>query len=119
MIERRIKAQLRELLDSSPAGALLGPRQVGKTTLALDLTGRRPSIYLDLESDADRARLAEPELYLAEHEDRLVILDANVPYPAPMRDLLLQFATALSCPARREECCNSMSTGGSSFDRSI
>ncbi|MCP9231774.1 AAA family ATPase [Mesorhizobium sp. LMG 17147] len=46
-----------------PAVALLGPRQVGKTTLALELAERRPSIYLDLESDADRARLAEPELY--------------------------------------------------------
>lgn len=36
---------------------------------------RQPSIYLDLESEADRARLAEPELDLAEHEDKLVILD--------------------------------------------
>jgi len=75
MIERRITAQLSELLDSMPAVALLGPRQVGKTTLALTIAEQRPSIYLDLESDADRARLAEPELYLAEHEDKLVILD--------------------------------------------
>jgi len=75
MIERRIASQLVELLDEMPAVALLGPRQVGKTTLALDIAENRPSIYLDLESDADRARLAEPELYLAEHEDKLVILD--------------------------------------------
>jgi len=75
MIKRRITAQLSELLDSTPAVALLGPRQVGKTTLALTIAEQRPSIYLDLESDADRARLAEPELYLAEHEDKLVILD--------------------------------------------
>ncbi len=75
MIERRITAQLSELLDSMPAVALLGPRQVGKTTLALTIAEQRPSIYLDLESDADRARLAEPELYLAGHEDKLVILD--------------------------------------------
>lgn len=75
MIDRRIKTELSELLDSTPAVALLGPRQVGKTTLALTVAEQRPSIYLDLESHADRARLAEPELYLAEHEDKLVILD--------------------------------------------
>jgi uncharacterized protein len=75
MIERRIAAELAELLDSNPAVALIGPRQVGKTTLALTIAEERPSIYLDLESDADRAKLTEPELYLAEHTDKLVILD--------------------------------------------
>ncbi len=55
--------------------ALLGPRQAGKTTLALEVAGSRPSVYLDLESEADRAKLAEPELYLAQHADKLVILD--------------------------------------------
>jgi predicted AAA+ superfamily ATPase len=62
-------------VDESAAVALLGPRQVGKTTLALALSRERPSIYLDLESAADRAKLAEPELYLPQHEDKLVILD--------------------------------------------
>lgn len=75
MIKRRITTELFELLDTSPAVALIGPRQVGKTTLALEIAAQRPSIYLDLESDADRAKLAEPELYLAGHEDKLVILD--------------------------------------------
>jgi predicted AAA+ superfamily ATPase len=75
MIERRIAAELIARLNEAPAVALLGPRQVGKTTLALEIGARRPSIYLDLESDSDRARLDEPELYLGEHEDKLVILD--------------------------------------------
>ncbi|RJG57890.1 ATP-binding protein [Sphingobium terrigena] len=75
MIERRIAAQLTERLDTTPAVALLGPRQVGKTTLARVIGEQRPSLYLDLESDADRARMADPELYLAGHEDKLVILD--------------------------------------------
>ena len=74
MIERRIKADLAATIDSSPAVALLGPRQVGKTTLAQEIARMRPSLYLDLESEADRARLAEPKLYLAGHEDKLVIL---------------------------------------------
>jgi hypothetical protein len=75
MIDRRIYAELAERLEETPAVALIGPRQVGKTTLALEIAEARPSIYLDLESDADRAKLSEPELYLSEHEDKLVILD--------------------------------------------
>jgi uncharacterized protein len=75
MIERRIEKKLLDLIDSSPAVALLGPRQVGKTTLAIDIGTTRPSIYLDLESETDRAKLSEPELYLAQHDDKLVILD--------------------------------------------
>ncbi len=61
-------------LAEAPAVALLGPRQVGKTTLALELARTRPAVYLDLESKADRAKLSEPELYLAQHADKLVIL---------------------------------------------
>ncbi|KTE21680.1 MULTISPECIES: ATP-binding protein [unclassified Sphingopyxis] len=75
MIERRIKQELAERLGEVPAVALLGPRQVGKTTLAHEIAEGRPSIYLDLESDADRAKLADPEFYLAAHEEQLVILD--------------------------------------------
>jgi len=75
MIERRIRQHLIESIDTTPAVALLGPRQVGKTTLALEIGNARPSIYLDLESSADRAKLADPETYLAAHEDELVILD--------------------------------------------
>jgi hypothetical protein len=75
MIPRRLAPALATALAESPAVALLGPRQVGKTTLALAVAGSRPSIYLDLESEADRAKLAEPELYLADHADKLVILD--------------------------------------------
>jgi uncharacterized protein len=75
MIKRRITPEVFERLDAAPALALLGPRQVGKTTLAIEIGETRPSVYLDLESDTDRARLSEPELYLASHEDKLVILD--------------------------------------------
>jgi predicted AAA+ superfamily ATPase len=75
MIERHLRARLLDALGSSPAVALLGPRQVGKTTLAHEIGDSRPSIYLDLESSADRAKLSDPETYLAAHEDELVILD--------------------------------------------
>jgi len=59
----------------SPAVALLGPRQVGKTTLALEIGQRYHALYLDLESEQDRAKLDQPELYLTDHQDKLVILD--------------------------------------------
>jgi predicted AAA+ superfamily ATPase len=64
MIRRRIAPQVEALVGQSPAVVLNGPRQVGKTTLALQISGSRDGAYLDLESEADRSRLAEPELYL-------------------------------------------------------
>ncbi len=75
MISRRLHDQILYLLQHYPAVALLGPRQVGKTTLAFKVSLNVPSIYVDLESDADRAKLDDPELYLSDHEDKLVILD--------------------------------------------
>ncbi|MGI9134015.1 MAG: ATP-binding protein [Rhodoferax sp.] len=56
--------------------AILGPRQVGKTTLARTLVQSHPdSVYLDLEAPQDRARLGEGPLFLQAHADRMVILD--------------------------------------------
>ena len=75
MIRRRLLPALASALAEAPAVALLGPRQVGNTTLALELAHGRPAVYLDLESEADRAKLAEAELYLPQHADKLVILD--------------------------------------------
>jgi uncharacterized protein len=74
-IERRLLGPVRERLGQFPAVALLGPRQIGKTSLALELGRLMPSVYLDLEAAADRAKLADPALYLSALGDRLVILD--------------------------------------------
>ena len=75
MIGRSLTAQLVDAIAHSPAVALLGPRQVGKTTLALEIAKGAKALYLDLESEQDRAKLDQPELYLADHQDELVILD--------------------------------------------
>ena len=79
MIERRTLRTVLDRLGQFPAVALLGPRQVGKTTLAESIAAQslasRQTVYLDLEAPADRARLADPAHYLAAHEDKLVILD--------------------------------------------
>ena len=67
---------LQRLLAEFPAVAILGPRQVGKTTLALELAQRdADSIYLDLESPADAAKLGDAEAYLALQSDKLIVLD--------------------------------------------
>lgn len=87
MIQRRLLPMLTAALGEAPAVALLGPRQVGKTTLALEIARTRPALYLDLESDADRAKLTEPELYLSQHEDELVILDEIQRAPQLFRSL--------------------------------
>lgn len=75
MIPRQLLDPLLQALREAPAVCLLGPRQAGKTTLALEVAKRLDGLYLDLESEQDRAKLAEPEAYLARHLGKLVILD--------------------------------------------
>ena len=70
MITRYLQSKLEQFIDNYPAVALLGPRQAGKTTLALTITEHRNAIYLDLESEQDRAKLNQAELdqYRLEHK---------------------------------------------------
>ncbi|GHC70212.1 ATPase [Pseudorhodoferax aquiterrae] len=78
-VSRQIAAALLQHLEEFPAVAILGPRQVGKTTLALDLVQQQmrdaAPLYLDLESPADLARLSDPEAFFAANADRLLVLD--------------------------------------------
>lgn len=77
MLERLLLQRVKNALSTFPAVVLLGPRQVGKTTLAFRLTKELQSkpIYLDLEKPSDRSKLSDIEHYLSIHSDRLVILD--------------------------------------------
>ena len=75
MIQRYVAPLLQEYLDEFPAVALVGPRQVGKATLALETADQYTAIYLDLEADADRIKLSDPVLYLSKYPDELLILD--------------------------------------------
>ena len=75
MLDRGLIHNLRQDLAENPAVALLGPRQAGKTTVAQQLALPEHSVYLDMESELDRAKLGSPELYLGERLDRLVVID--------------------------------------------
>jgi hypothetical protein len=99
MFIRHLMPLLTEELQHSPAVALLGPRQSGKTTLALEAAKSIPSLYLDLESERDRAKLAQAELYLSDHLDKLVILDEV--HRAPQLFPVLRGLIDQARPARR------------------
>ena len=82
MLPRYARSLIEDAFGRQAAVALIGPRQVGKTTLALDIGNRRPSIYLDLEAAADREKLSDPVLFLNQYVDKLVILDEIHRMPA-------------------------------------
>lgn len=87
MIERYIISRLNQALGRQASVALIGPRQAGKTTLARAIGDSRPSVYLDLEAERDRARLADPDDFLKRHADELVILDEIHRMPALFEEL--------------------------------
>ncbi len=75
MISRWITNEIKKKIAQVPAVALLGPRQVGKTTLAKAIAKGLDSVYLDLEAPEDLLKLSDPAVFLSVHSDKLVILD--------------------------------------------
>jgi len=75
MLGRQITEKLQATIAQVPAVALLGARQVGKTTLAKAIAKDIESIYLDLEATEDLLKLSDPTSYLSAHANKLVILD--------------------------------------------
>lgn len=73
--DRKIFSLLQEYLSIFPAVGLLGPRQVGKTTLVKSLILEKETLYLDLEKASDRAKLVDAELFLKSQANKTVILD--------------------------------------------
>ena len=76
-LQRLVSKQLLRYLSTFPCVAILGPRQVGKTTTAKVLLDQDPakSIYIDLESEEDLQKLNNAEQYFNERQDKLIILD--------------------------------------------
>jgi predicted AAA+ superfamily ATPase len=93
MLDRKLRQRLGQLLDSFPAVVLTGPRQVGKTTLAMDLSRDRRAIYLDLERPQDLLKTQDLEQFCSLNTDHLIILDEVQRVPelfAPLRSIIDQ-----------------------------
>jgi len=87
MIDRNHRKSIEDALAVQPGVVLIGPRQVGKTTLAHQIAKQRDAIYLDLERPADRQALDETDLFLDEQIGKLVVLDEIQRVPGLFRSL--------------------------------
>lgn len=91
MIKRNLENKVRSALEENSSVALMGPRQVGKTTLALDIADTIPSVYLDLENRLDLQKTKDIKAFHRENSDKLIILDEVQRLPeifAPIRGLI-------------------------------
>ena len=91
MIKRRLEDQILDRLQNSPSVALMGARQVGKTTLAFSISESVPSAYLDLENRTDLQKAQAIEAFHRANSDNLIILDEVQRLPevfAPIRGLI-------------------------------
>ncbi|MEP6794475.1 MAG: ATP-binding protein [Saprospiraceae bacterium] len=75
MIHRRLENQLISAINRSPSVVLIGPRQIGKTTLARQIAIDFPSIYIDLEKGTDRLKISDIHSFHEVNKDKLIILD--------------------------------------------
>ena len=86
-IKRNSIQSINAALSMFPVVAIIGPRQVGKTTLAKEICSKhKNSIYLDLELPSDAYKLQEAEIYLSENKDKLIVIDEmqNMPKLFPI-----------------------------------
>lgn len=75
-LKRHIIGEFREYLQIFPVTGIIGPRQVGKTTLAKSITADKDFLYLDLERQTDRDKLTnDPAFFLSQFKDKCVVLD--------------------------------------------
>lgn len=76
MIQRNLQEKIEFSLKTSPVVGILGPRQVGKTTLSKEIQKKYTnSVYLDLELPSDFNKLIDAEYFLKSYEDKLIVVD--------------------------------------------
>ena len=93
MLARHCRSYVERRLSAMPAVVLLGPRQVGKTTLARSIAKDRGknALYLDLERPVDVRRLTDPDAFLRMHAGKLIVIDEIHRAPdlfAPLRGII-------------------------------
>jgi len=91
MITRRIETKIMSALARSPSVALIGPRQVGKTTIALHIADTVPAVYLDLEDSTDIEKARDITAFHAANRGKLIIMDEVQRMPgvfAPLRGVI-------------------------------
>ena len=75
-IKRNLRKELLKYRDKIPVIAIIGARQVGKSTLAKSLMGKdEPAIYIDLEKASDRLLISDIEAFLILNKDKTIIID--------------------------------------------
>ncbi|MET1056346.1 MAG: ATP-binding protein [Pedobacter sp.] len=89
MIKRKIQDELAVLLGTFPAVALLGPRQVGKTTLTRELLAGKIGefVHFDLENDDDISRMQNPAFLFEQYKNACIVLDEVQRVPDLFRQL--------------------------------
>lgn len=93
MIKRYLEEKIHSALAINPSVALIGPRQVGKTTLAIKIAETFPSVYLDLENRLDIQKAQDIEAFHNANTGKLIILDEVQRLPhifAPIRGIIDQ-----------------------------
>ncbi|SFE15994.1 hypothetical protein SAMN05518672_104706 [Chitinophaga sp. CF118] len=91
MIIRRLEIRVKQVLQRSSSVLLMGPRQVGKTTIALNISETVPAVYLDLENRLDLEKVRDIATFHAENTEKLIILDEVQRIPevfAPLRGII-------------------------------
>lgn len=85
MIQRLLEKPFLKSISQFPVTGIVGPRQVGKTTLAKQLLIDTNTIYLDLEKNSDINKLEDPELFFSQNQDKTIILDEIQHQPSIFR----------------------------------
>lgn len=101
MISRFITKSLLETISYFPVAGIVGPRQVGKTTLAkflMQIIGK-DSVYLDLENPMDLAKLNDPILFFNRNQDKCIVLD-EIQRAPELFPILRSMVDAKRVPAR-------------------